>query len=54
VKWLRLFHWAALQNVDEVILATSTVEEDDLLAQHTLGGRAKVWRGDPDDVTTSA
>lgn len=39
-----------IHNADEVILATSTLEEDSVLAQHTLGGRVKFWRGDPDDV----
>ncbi len=36
--------------VDEVILATSTLEEDAVLGEHTLGGRARFWQGDPDDV----
>jgi N,N'-diacetyllegionaminate synthase len=36
--------------VDEVILATSTLEEDAVLRDHTLGGKAKFWQGDPEDV----
>jgi N,N'-diacetyllegionaminate synthase len=35
---------------DEVILATSTTEEDSVLSEYTLGGRAKFWQGDPEDV----
>lgn len=35
---------------DEVILATSTVEEDAVLGQYTLKGQAKFWQGDPEDV----
>ncbi len=35
---------------DEVILATSTLEEDAVLGNYTLGGRAKFWQGDPEDV----
>lgn len=37
-------------NIDEVILATSTTAEDAALENYTLGGRAKFWRGDPEDV----
>lgn len=33
-----------------VILATSTVEQDDPLASHTLDGRVAFLRGDPEDV----
>jgi N,N'-diacetyllegionaminate synthase len=36
--------------VDEVVLATSTVEEDAVLGGYTLGGRARFWQGDPEDV----
>jgi N,N'-diacetyllegionaminate synthase len=36
--------------VDEVVLATSTLEADALLGDHTLGGKVKFWQGDPDDV----
>jgi len=35
---------------DEVILATSTLEDDAILANYTLNGRAKFWQGDPEDV----
>lgn len=37
-------------NVDEVILATSTLPEDAVLGNYTLSGRVKFWQGDPDDV----
>lgn len=40
----------AIEGADLVVLATSTVEEDAALENHTLGGRARFWRGDPDDV----
>ncbi len=36
--------------VDEVILATSTLEEDAVLDEYTLGGKVKFWQGDPEDV----
>ncbi len=36
--------------IDEVILATSVLEDDQVLKDHTLGGRAHYWTGDPDDV----
>ena len=36
--------------VDEVILATSTLDEDAMLGEYTLKGRAKFWQGDPEDV----
>ncbi len=35
---------------DAVVLATSTLEDDSVLANHTLKGSVKLWRGDPDDV----
>jgi len=35
---------------DAVVLATSTLEEDSVLANCTLEGKVKLWRGDPDDV----
>jgi N,N'-diacetyllegionaminate synthase len=35
---------------DEVILATSTLEEDAILGQYTLKGKARFWQGDPEDV----
>jgi N,N'-diacetyllegionaminate synthase len=36
--------------VDEVILATSTLEEDAVLKEYTLQGGARFWQGDPEDV----
>jgi N,N'-diacetyllegionaminate synthase len=39
-----------INNVDEVILATSTVPEDAVLENYTVGGKARFWKGDPDDV----
>lgn len=36
--------------VDEIILATSTCEDDAVLANYTLNERVKFWQGDPDDV----
>jgi len=36
--------------VDEVILATSTLKEDQILKDYTLGGKVKFWQGDPEDV----
>jgi len=33
-----------------VVLATSTVEDDAILKNYTLAGKAKFWRGSPDDV----
>ncbi len=35
---------------DEVVLATSTTEEDAVLGQYTLNGRVRFWQGDPEDV----
>lgn len=40
----------AMPHVEEVILATSTLQEDQVLKAHTLGGRVKFWQGDPEDV----
>lgn len=37
-------------NVDDVILATSDLDEDAVLKDHTLGGKVKFWQGDPEDV----
>lgn len=39
-----------IPHADQVILATSTEEEDALLKDYTLGGKVKFWKGDPDDV----
>lgn len=36
--------------VDDVVLATSTLDEDAVLGEHTLDGKVKFWQGDPDDV----
>ena len=33
-----------------VVLATSTLEDDAVLKDYTLGGKVKFWRGAPDDV----
>jgi N,N'-diacetyllegionaminate synthase len=40
----------AISQADIVVLATSFIEEDNILENFTLGGKAKLWRGDPDDV----
>lgn len=40
----------SMPHVDEVILATSTLEEDKVLKDHTLGDRVQFWQGDPEDV----
>ena len=37
-------------NIHKVILATSTIAEDAVLKEHTLGGSVTFWQGDPDDV----
>jgi N,N'-diacetyllegionaminate synthase len=37
-------------HIDHVILATSTLSEDSILADHTLEGRVKFWQGDPVDL----
>lgn len=39
-----------MKNVDQVVLATSTVEEDQVLENYTLGGLAKFYAGEPEDV----
>lgn len=39
-----------MPHIDEVILATSTLDEDLILENYTVGGLVKFWRGDPDDV----
>lgn len=36
--------------VNEVIMATSILKEDQILKDYTLGGKVKFWKGDPDDV----
>ena len=40
----------SMPHVNEVILATSTLEEDKVLKDHTLGDRVQFWQGDPEDV----
>ena len=40
----------ALKGVDDVILATSTLEEDAILSKYLVGEQALLWKGDPDDV----
>lgn len=40
----------AVSGVDDVVLATSTLPEDDVLEKYTLGDQVHLWRGDPDDV----
>lgn len=39
-----------IPHAEQVVLATSTVDEDAVLKDYTLGGKVKFWRGDPDDV----
>lgn len=39
-----------MPHVEEVILATSTLDEDSILENYTVGGSVKFWRGEPDDV----
>jgi N,N'-diacetyllegionaminate synthase len=36
--------------VELVVLATSDLEEDAVLERHTLGEKARFWKGDPNDV----
>ncbi|WDV45733.1 N-acetylneuraminate synthase family protein [Clostridiaceae bacterium M8S5] len=45
-----LLNCLAVPNVDDVILATSYLPEDNPLEQFTLDGRVKVIRSDPDNV----
>jgi len=39
-----------MKDVDDIVLATSTVEDDAILKNYTLDGKVKFWQGDPDDV----
>lgn len=39
-----------MPNIDEVVLATSVLEEDGVLQNHLLEGRVKFWQGNPEDV----
>lgn len=45
-----LWNCLNISMVDEVVLATSDLDEDAVLADHLLEGRVKFWKGDPDDV----
>ncbi|GAB6087504.1 N-acetylneuraminate synthase family protein [Alkaliphilus crotonatoxidans] len=45
-----LINCLAVPEVDQVVLATSHLSEDDPLEEFTLGGKVKVLRGDPDNV----
>lgn len=40
----------SVAGIDRVILATSDLEEDAVLANYRCDGRADFWAGDPDDV----
>ena len=40
----------AVKGVEEVILATSNLEEDSVLSDYLSEDRAEFWVGDPDDV----
>jgi len=39
-----------IDGVSRVVLATSTLKQDDILTEHSLDGAVDVWRGHPDDV----
>lgn len=39
-----------MKNVDEVVLATSELEEDGILQNYLMGGLVKFWQGNADDV----
>ncbi len=39
-----------IPEAEVVVLATSTLNEDDILENYTLEGKVKIWRGEPDDV----
>jgi N,N'-diacetyllegionaminate synthase len=39
-----------IEGADVVVLATSTLDEDNILESYTLDGNVKFWRGDPEDV----
>ncbi|MBS4022828.1 MAG: N-acetylneuraminate synthase family protein [Dethiobacter sp.] len=45
-----LLNCLAVPNVEQVVLATSYLPEDDPLEQFALDGKVKVLRGDPDNV----
>lgn len=39
-----------IDGLDVVVLATSNLNEDEILQQYTMNGKVKFWQGDPDDV----
>lgn len=39
-----------LENIDEVVLATSDLKEDGVLEKYVNKTKAKFWQGDPEDV----
>lgn len=45
-----LEHALRFENVDEVILATSNLEQDAILSKHTFSNKVKFYQGDPEDV----
>jgi spore coat polysaccharide biosynthesis protein SpsF (cytidylyltransferase family) len=45
-----LLNTTNIQLVDKVVLATSTNAEDDVLENHTLGGKVELVRGSEEDV----
>jgi N,N'-diacetyllegionaminate synthase len=45
-----LLNCLAVPNVEQVVLATSYLPEDDPLEQFVLDGKVKVLRGDPDNI----
>lgn len=45
-----LFNCLAVRNIQQVVLATSYLPEDDPLEQYDMDGRVKILRGDPDNV----
>ena len=45
-----LLQCMALSDIDRTILATSDLDEDQVLSKHLLGGQVDFWVGDADDV----
>ncbi len=45
-----LYNCTLMKNVDKLVLTTSTVDDDEVLENYTLDGKAEFWRGDPVDV----
>lgn len=45
-----LYNCLAIPNVDDVVLATSFLPEDDMLENFSLDGKVKILRGDPENV----